>query len=68
LFTHPGAAVALKVGAANDVATVSAGFAAVTVAPILRFVGSIVIAGTTGDEYVPPVDESPEPPARWLTG
>jgi hypothetical protein len=69
LFTHPGAAVALRVGAANDVATVAAGGDAVTVAPIFRFVGSIDIAGTVGDAYAPAVDESPEPPATsWETG
>ena len=52
-------------GAANDVASVSAGAAAVAVAPIFIAVGSTDIAGTTGDTYVPPVDESPDPPATF---
>ena len=51
------------VGDAKDVANVGAGGAAVAVAPMLMAVGSYDIAGTTGDTYVPPVAESPDPPA-----
>ena len=63
MLTHPGAGLALKVGAATDVARVAAGGAAVAVPPIFMAVGSTDIAGTVGDAYVPPVDESPDPPA-----
>jgi hypothetical protein len=63
LFTHPGAGDALRVGAANDVAIVTAGGSKVAVAPMLMSVGSIFMAGTVGDAYAPPVDESPDPPA-----
>ena len=52
----------MTVGAANDVAIVTAGGAKVAVAPMLISVGSTFIAGTVGDAYAP-VDESPDPPA-----
>jgi hypothetical protein len=65
LFTHPAAAVAFKVGEATDVARVIAGGTAVAVAPIFMAVGSTDIAGTVGELYVPPVDESPDPPATF---
>jgi hypothetical protein len=68
LFTHPGAGVAFKVGDASIVASVVAGVVWVTVMPNFKFVGSTDIAGTDGCVYVPPVDESPEPPARLPTG
>jgi hypothetical protein len=63
LFTHPAAGLAFKVGEATDVARVAAGGAAVAVPPIFMAVGSTDIAGTVGELYVPPVDESPDPPA-----
>jgi hypothetical protein len=66
LFTHPAAAVAFKVGDATDTAIVVAGAAAVTVAPMLMFVGLTDIAGTVGDEYAPVTDESPDPPATLV--
>jgi hypothetical protein len=68
LFTHPAAALAFKVGDAKAVVRVVAGAAAVAVPPMLIAVGSTDIAGTVGDVYVPPVDESPDPPATfcWL--
>ena len=65
MFTHPAAALAFKVGEATDVARVAAGGAAVAVPPIFMAVGSTDIAGTVGDAYVPPVDESPDPPATF---
>ena len=65
LFTHPGAAVAFKVGDAKACAGVVAGGPSVTVAPMLMAVGSTDMVGATGDTYVPPVAESPEPPARF---
>jgi hypothetical protein len=65
LFTHPAAGLAFKVGEATDVARVAAGGAAVAVPPIFMAVGSTDIAGTVGDAYVPPVDESPDPPATF---
>ena len=65
MLTHPGAGLAFKVGAAKDVARVTAGAAAVAVPPIFMAVGSTDIAGTVGDAYVPPVDESPDPPATF---
>jgi hypothetical protein len=49
LFTHPAAGGAFKVGEANDVASVSAGGAAVAVAPIFITVGSTDMVGTTGE-------------------
>ena len=49
MFTQPGAGCALTVGAANDVAIVTAGGAKVAVAPMLILVGSTFIAGTVGD-------------------
>ena len=49
LFTQPAAGVALTVGAANDVATVTAGGSKVAVAPMLMSVGSTFMAGTVGD-------------------
>jgi hydroxyethylthiazole kinase-like sugar kinase family protein len=68
LFTHPGAAVALKVGEATDVARVVAGAAAVAVLPMLIAVGSNDIVERVGDTYAVPVAESPDPPATfcWL--
>lgn len=65
LFTHPGAGVAFKVGDAKGCAGVVAGGPSVTVAPMLIAVGSTDIVGTSGDTYVPPVAESPDPPARF---
>jgi hypothetical protein len=65
LFTHPAAGLAFKVGEATEVARVAAGAAAVAVPPIFMAVGSTDIAGTVGDAYVPPVDESPDPPATF---
>ena len=65
LFTHPAAALAFKVGEATDVARVIAGGTAVAVAPIFMAVGSTDIAGPVGELYVPPVDESPDPPATF---
>lgn len=65
MFTHPGAGVAFKVGDAKGCAGVVAGGPSVTVAPMLIAVGSTDIVGTTGDTYVPPVAESPDPPARF---
>jgi hypothetical protein len=53
------------VGEATDVARVGAGGAAVAVAPMFMAVGSTDIAGTVGEAYVPPVDESPDPPATF---
>jgi hypothetical protein len=49
LFTHPAAGCALTVGAANDVAIVTAGGSKVAVAPMLMSVGSTFMAGTVGD-------------------
>ena len=49
LFTQPGAGCALTVGAANDVAIVTAGGSKVAVAPMLMSVGSTFMAGTVGD-------------------
>src|ERR1700704_2488917 len=67
LLTHPGAAVAFKVGDAS--ASVVAGAEAVAVAPSLRAVGLTDMAGTTGDVYSTDVGESPEPPATaWVDG
>src|SRR5262245_44550046 len=63
LFTHPAAGLAFRVGEANDVAIVAAALAAVTVAPVLRSVGSNAMLGTVGEVYSVPVAESPEPPA-----
>ena len=63
LFTHSAGGGALKVGEANDVASVSAGAMAVAVAPIFIAVGSTDIVGTTGETYAVPVAESPDPPA-----
>jgi hypothetical protein len=65
LFTHPAAGLAFKVGEATEVARVAAGAAAVAVPPIFMAVGSTDIAGTVGDVYVPPVAESPDPPATF---
>ena len=65
LFTHPGAGLAFKVGDAKGCAGVVAGGPSVTVAPMLIAVGSTDMVGATGDTYVPPVDESPDPPARF---
>jgi hypothetical protein len=65
LFTHPAAALAFNVGEATDVARVAAGRAAVAVPPMVMAVGLTFIAGTVGDAYVPPVDESPDPPATF---
>jgi hypothetical protein len=65
LFTHPGAGLAFNFGDATDVARVAAGRAAVAVAPMFIAVGSTDIAGTVGDVYVPPVAESPDPPATF---
>ena len=45
LFTQPGAGCALTVGAANDVAIVTAGGSKVAVAPMLMSVGSTFMAG-----------------------
>jgi hypothetical protein len=68
LFTHPAAAVALKVGDADaaDPAIVVAGGAAVTVEPMLIAVGSTDIAGMVGDVYKSVVGESPDPPATLV--
>jgi hypothetical protein len=49
LFTHPAAGWAFTVGAANDVAIVTAGGSKVAVAPMLISVGSTFMAGTVGD-------------------
>ncbi|HVQ89297.1 MAG TPA: hypothetical protein VMT88_14060 [Actinomycetes bacterium] len=65
MFTHPAAALAFNVGEATDVARVAAGRAAVAVPPMVMAVGLTFIAGTVGDEYVPAVDESPDPPATF---
>jgi hypothetical protein len=66
LLTHRGAGEALRTGAANDVAAVSDGTAAVAVEPTLMAVGLSDIAGTVGCTCVPVTDESPDPPARLL--
>jgi hypothetical protein len=63
LLTHPGAAVALKVGEAAAVARLVAGGAAVAVPPSFIAVGLSDIAGTFGWVYTVVVAESPDPPA-----
>jgi hypothetical protein len=68
LFTQPAAGDALTDGVASATDSVSLAGDAVAVAPKDIAVGFSDIAGTTGDVYSPAVDESPEPPARWIAG